>query len=317
MSVVSTWDYIKAGFWQRIPVPLAGRVPVNAVAVAGLAIAGLDHPVFWAAGAAWEVLWMAGTSGRAGYRRGVDRAARRVAWRAVEERRLQLYNQLPAHAKSRHHALRESCRLLLDPGRGREPEAAAELFCWLHLKLLLARARVAGASSVAGLEGARAINAGAGSGVGVGGLDADVPRLHAGAAVELTDPAAARLAEEAVSILDPRHGVIRDHTLEPIARIDNALGKIESELAAAVAAAVRRADGPGAMPGRAATMESPVLDSQGFPSLGGPDASTGLALRARDAAGMEARLRSDLGFPDAANAPEVEGLLADLESGGR
>lgn len=154
----------------------------------------------------------------------------------------------------------------------------------------MAGARMAGAA-----DGTRVGGPGSEVVMQAGGLDADVPRLHAGAAVELTDPVAARLAEEAVSILDPRHGVIRDHTLEPLARIDAALEKIEAELAAAV----RRAGGS--------------ADQRSFPSVAqGTGGELDLAHRAREAAGMEARLRGDLGWGDAAGAEEVERLLTDL-----
>lgn len=210
---MSAWKYLKAGFWQRVPLPLLGQVPLNAVAFAGFGIAGFDHPVFWAAGAAWETLWLAGSAGRAGYRRKVDAAARRTAWRTVEERRLQLYNQLPPADRQRHHALRSACQNLITPRPGQEPDPAAELFTWLHLKLLLARQQAASGQRPA--------------------ADPDVPRLHAGAAVELTDPARAHLADEAVTILDPRHG-IKDPTLPLLPRIEAALQRIEAELATAV-----------------------------------------------------------------------------------
>jgi hypothetical protein len=210
---MSAWTYLKAGFWQHVSLPLLGRVPLNAAALAGFGIAGFDHPAFWAAGAAWQAVWLTATTGRVGYRRAVDRAARRVAWRRVEERRLQLYNQLPEADRLRHHTLRGACQKLIAPRPDGEPDPAAELFTWLHLKLLLARWQAT--------AGQRP------------GADPDVPRLHAGAAVEITDPSRSRLAEEAVAILDPRQGLHPDATLPLLPRIDAALRRIESELAAA------------------------------------------------------------------------------------
>lgn len=210
---MSAWNYLKAGFWQRVPLPLLGQVPLNAVSFAGFGMAGFDHPAFWAAGAAWETLWLAGSAGRVGYRRKIDAAARRTVWRSVEERRLQLYNQLPPAARQRHHSLRSACQSLITPRPGQEPDPAAELFTWLHLKLLLARQQ-----AVSGQQPA---------------ADPDIPRLHAGAAVELTDPARAHLADEAVTLLDPRHG-IKDPTLPLLPGIEAALQRIEAELVAAV-----------------------------------------------------------------------------------
>lgn len=212
---MSAWNYLKAGFWQRVPLPLFGRVPLNAAALAGFGIAGFDNPAFWAAGAAWQSLWLAATAGRVRFRRSVDAAERRAAWRTVEERRLQLYNQLPETARLRHHTLRSACQNLITSRKNEEPDPAAELFTWLHLKLLLARWQAT--------TGRRA------------GTDPDVPRLHAGAAVEITDPSRSRLVEEAVSILDPRQG-LQDPTVPLLPRIDTALRRIESELAAATIA---------------------------------------------------------------------------------
>ena len=209
---MSAWNYLKAGFWQRVPLPLLGRVPLNAAALAGFGVAGFDDPALWAAGAGWEVLWLAGTAGRVEYRRMVDAAARREKWRRVEERRLQLYNQLPEASRIRHHTLRQICQALLAPARGQEPDPAAEVFTWLHLKLLLARHHAA-------------------DGQVPRSADPDLPRLHAGASIDLTDPARSRLADEAVALLDPRHA-LADAGLPELPTLEAALQRIESELAA-------------------------------------------------------------------------------------
>lgn len=211
---MSAWYYLKSAFWQRVTVPVVGEIPLNAMALAGFGIAGLDHPAFWAAGALWEVGWMTATAGRKGYRGRVDAAARRATWRTIEERRLQLYNQLSGPDQLRHHNLRQACQSLITRSPGAEPDPAVELFTWFHLKLLLARHQIAFGSHPA--------------------ADPDVPRLHADAAVELTDPARAGLAEEAVTLLDPRQSPIRDPDRPLLPRIDAALSRIEDELAEAV-----------------------------------------------------------------------------------
>lgn len=92
---MSAWNYLKTAFWQRVPLPLLGRVPLNALALARFGITGFDNPLFWVLGAGWQTIWLTATAGRASYRRKVDATARRVLWHRVEERRLQLYNQLP------------------------------------------------------------------------------------------------------------------------------------------------------------------------------------------------------------------------------
>ncbi len=256
----SPWRYLKTAFWQRVPVPLLGPVPLNVVAMAGFAIAGFDHPAFWAAGALWEGLWLTATAGRKSYRRRVDAAGRRVAWRTIEERRLQLYNQLSGPDQLRHHTLRQTCQSLLGPAFRLEPDPAAELFTWFHLKLLLARQQAA-----AGIPQ---------------GADPDVPRLHAGAAVELTDPARACLADEAVTLLDPGQSLIKDPDRPLLPRIDAALRRIEDELAEAV-----RSHRNGGLPAP-------------FPAM------------ARSAAGMAGTLEGDL--PQSPKSQEVDGWLGSM-----
>lgn len=211
---MSAWHYLKTAFWQRVPLPLLGRVPLNAAAFAGFGIAGFDHPAFWAAGAAWQTLWLTATAGRVSYRQKIDAATRRTAWRTIEERRLQLYNQLPDADRLRHHQLRQTCQALISPAPGAPPDPAAELFTWLHLKLLLARHQAMNGKIAA--------------------ADPDIALLHASAAVELTDPARAYLAEEAVTLIDPRHGQIRDPSLPLVPRIEAALARIEAALTEAV-----------------------------------------------------------------------------------
>jgi hypothetical protein len=61
--------------------------------------------------------------------------------------------------------------------------------------------------------------------------------------VEFTDPVRAHLADEAVTMLDPRHG-IKDPTLPLLPRIEAALQRIEAELVIAVRLQ-GKASGPG------------------------------------------------------------------------
>lgn len=187
-------------------------MPVNLAALGAFGVMGLDNPVFWVAGGGFEALWLALTAGRAGYRQKVDVTRRREAWKRVEERRLALYNQLPAADRARHLRLREACRKLSPTLRDSDPEATAELYTWLHLKLLLARgALAAGRAPVA---------------------DDDLHRLRALAAMDVSDPAAARLAEHAVSLLENRERQAADGA-ERLAHITAHLAAIELEIATA------------------------------------------------------------------------------------
>lgn len=59
-------DYLWAAFDVRWDVPGLGKMPVNKMALAGVAILGLANPGFWFVGAALEVtfLWMTSTDAR-------------------------------------------------------------------------------------------------------------------------------------------------------------------------------------------------------------------------------------------------------------
>lgn len=206
------WHYLRAAVFQRWRFPVFGELPVNLAALAAFGVMGMDNPVFWVAGGGFEAVWLALTAGRAGYRRKVDAERRREAWKRVEERRLALYYQLPATDKARHLTLRAACRELSRTPPDSDPEATAELYTWLHLKLLLARATLAAG---------RALTA-----------DDDLYRLRAQAAIDISDPAAARLADHAVSLLESRERQAADSAAR-LAHIDAHLAGIESEIAIA------------------------------------------------------------------------------------
>lgn len=206
------WQYLRAAVLQRWRLPILGEVPVNLAALGLFGVMGLDNPLFWAVGGGFETLWLVLTAGRTGYRRKVDEERRRLLWKAVEERRLALYNRLPAEAKHRHHALRAACQELTRTPQGSDPEATVEVFTWLHLKLLLARDALA-----AGRETAP---------------DADLHRLQAQAMLDLSDPAAARVAEHSISLLES-HRRHEEESARRLADIDRHLLQIEAEITVA------------------------------------------------------------------------------------
>lgn len=207
--------YLIPALLTGLRVPLLGHVPVNLAAMGAFAALGFSDPVFWVAGGTWQTVWLAFTAGRPGYRRGIDAKARLQAWREIEAKRLTLYNALPSAPRGRHHRLRERCRPLLSPASGSTPDAGAELFLWLHLKLLLARESVHSAAGAPPADGDH------------------LHRLSASASVDLTDPAAAALASHAVSLLGSRASLQED-AARRLEQIDSQLARIEGELESAV-----------------------------------------------------------------------------------
>ncbi|MDB6131946.1 MAG: uncharacterized protein JWM59_189 [Verrucomicrobiales bacterium] len=209
------WHYLRAAVFQRWRLPVVGDVPVNLGMLGLFAVLGLDNPAFWAVGGGVEAMWLVLTAGRTGYRRQVDAHHRRLAWKKVEERRLALFSRLPPEAAQRHQRLRAACQELTGAAAGGDPESVAEVFTWLHLKLLLAREALA-----AGRPGEP------------DHADEDLHRLQARAALDVADPTAARTAQQALSLLESRHRHAGE-TRERLAHIDAQLEAIEAEITAA------------------------------------------------------------------------------------
>lgn len=229
---MKAWRYLKAAVLQRWRLPMLGEVPVNLAAVGVFGVMGLDQPVFWAVGGGFEAVWLTLTAGRAAYRRKVDAADRREAWRKVEEGRLTLVGRLSPDAKHRHHLLRVMCQEL--SGRGGPgdsgPEAAVELYTWLHLKLLLARETLAVRSGpfTTGAPPASIRTGRQPDDPGLGLAD-----LLARTLLDVADPAARSAAGHALSLLASHlhHG---QETGERLTRIDAQIVLIETEIAVAL-----------------------------------------------------------------------------------
>lgn len=53
------WRYLQEAFWARPQIPGLGRVPVNALLLAGFGILGFGHEAFWFMGAGLETAYLA------------------------------------------------------------------------------------------------------------------------------------------------------------------------------------------------------------------------------------------------------------------
>jgi hypothetical protein len=69
------WRYLKAAFLGRVSVPLLGALPVNAMAVAAVAVLGLLHPAVWLAGLGLETAYLFLTATSERFQKTVDAAA--------------------------------------------------------------------------------------------------------------------------------------------------------------------------------------------------------------------------------------------------
>jgi|SRR5271166_5298196 len=141
------WRYLKAAFLVGVDVPGLGKLPVNALAAAGMAILGFVEPSIWLAGIGIEVAVVSSLAfhprfqklveAQSGVRMLEDNHAKRVALIAV----------LPEELRARLHSLEStSARILsiyktlgIEPGLLSGTESSLEKLQWIYLKLLIAR----------------------------------------------------------------------------------------------------------------------------------------------------------------------------------
>lgn len=139
--------YLKAAFWAAPSVAGIGRLPVNAVAVAGCSILGLGHPGFWLVGLGLETAYLFGLSANRRFRRLVDAQEIDLSQDAAAVQRQALVAKLGAADRSRLAAIDAKCAQILQLDRDAQTEEivvagnreALDKLTWLYLKLLVAR----------------------------------------------------------------------------------------------------------------------------------------------------------------------------------
>ncbi|HEY0781409.1 MAG TPA: hypothetical protein VGE98_03065, partial [Thermoanaerobaculia bacterium] len=140
-------EYLKQAFWLGPVLPGLGRVPVNAVGLAGLAILGFGHPAFWLLAAGLEAGYLALVATNPRFQRAID--ARRNAARneLADQGRDELIKKLDPAARRRLSALEDKCARVLQISRDAQAEEMAiessrdalSRLTWIYLKLLVAR----------------------------------------------------------------------------------------------------------------------------------------------------------------------------------
>jgi hypothetical protein len=140
-------DYLKAAFWAGAVVPGLGRVPLNALLVAGFAILGFGHPGFWLLGAGAEAALLTALATSPRFQRAVTARRRVAAGDAAELHRDELLHRLDPASQKRYAALAGTCARALQAARDAQAgemslessrDALARL-SWIYLKLLVAR----------------------------------------------------------------------------------------------------------------------------------------------------------------------------------
>ncbi len=109
MSQYSFGEYLKEAFGWRWRVPGLGRMPLNAVGLAGFAVAGLANPGFWLLGAALEVAYVMSLASSDRFQKLVQAQRLMAQKETVEQRMARAYNRLSAPSKTRYQRLYDSC----------------------------------------------------------------------------------------------------------------------------------------------------------------------------------------------------------------
>jgi hypothetical protein len=139
--------YLKEAFWASPVFPGLGRIPVNALGVAGLAILGLAQPAIWLGGLAAEMAYLYACFTNERFRRWVDAKAMVLESAEVEKRRSELVSGLVPPRRERLRKLEARCGRILHAYRQSNTdsvvaegnESALRKIAWYFLKLLVAQ----------------------------------------------------------------------------------------------------------------------------------------------------------------------------------
>jgi hypothetical protein len=141
------WRYLKAAFLVGVEVPALGRIPLNALAAAGLFILGFGHPGFWFLGLAAEAAIVPALAFNKRFQNVVDAQDRELSDGDSQAKRSSLVQLLPADYKKRLADLQRKCDKVIEVYRNAQAEeflidtnrGALENLKWVYLKLLIAR----------------------------------------------------------------------------------------------------------------------------------------------------------------------------------
>jgi hypothetical protein len=137
---------LKAAFLAAPDIPVIGRLPLNAITLAGMAILGFGHPGFWLLGLGAEAAYLYALATSPRFQRLVEAESRQQSRSAEESQRLAMVDKLAPEARQRMAKLEENCRRISQLNAESEVEdflvgndrEALEKLGGLYLKLLLA-----------------------------------------------------------------------------------------------------------------------------------------------------------------------------------
>jgi hypothetical protein len=162
---LSYWDYVKAAFALKVPVPGLGPLPVNILGAAGLGLVGLGFPPLLLIGLGLETAYLALVAGNPrfqGFVRGRNLSVEQESW---NQRRDKLIASLGPNARRRYLELVTLSHAIIPaedfPAGNLMRDNLAGLL-WTHLRLLSSKEKVdsirnlvdrgKGLQEIAGLE---------------------------------------------------------------------------------------------------------------------------------------------------------------------
>jgi hypothetical protein len=137
------WTYVKEAFNAR---PIGMFVPPNWIGLAGIALAGLLNPGFWAIGAGLELAYLFGLSSNKRFQRFVDGSAKLEERQQWQQKLHEIVAQLDPEDRERYVNLQRRCYTIIEQQRqnGETPELELQgeglsKLLWIYLRLLRTR----------------------------------------------------------------------------------------------------------------------------------------------------------------------------------
>lgn len=141
------WRYLRAAFLVGVDIPGLGKLPVNALAAAGMGILGFVEPSIWLAGIGIEVAVVSTLAFHPRFQKLVEAQSGERFLEDNHAKRAALIAVLPEELRARLRSLENtSTRILsiyktlgIEPELTSGTESSLEKLQWIYLKLLIAR----------------------------------------------------------------------------------------------------------------------------------------------------------------------------------
>jgi len=141
------WRYLKAAFLVGVEIPGLGKVPVNALAAAGMGILGFVEPSIWLVALGIEGAVVSALAFNPRFQKLVEAQKSARVLEDSHAKRTALIAALPEELRARLSALEHSSARILsiyqtlgiEPELLRGTESSLEKLQWIYLKLLIAR----------------------------------------------------------------------------------------------------------------------------------------------------------------------------------